>query len=68
MTGALATAPAYERGVGRAHGRPITLEERLDSVLTDLAAETPSTCPVCAGLMAPTGHGARCTDCGSELS
>jgi tRNA(Ile2) C34 agmatinyltransferase TiaS len=68
VTGALATAPAYERQAGRAHGRPVTLEERLESVLTDLAAETPSNCPVCEGLMAPTGGGARCTDCGSELT
>ena len=68
MTGALAAAPVCEREPGRAHGRPVTLEERLDSVLTDLAAETPSACPVCEGLMAPTGVGARCTDCHSVLS
>jgi hypothetical protein len=70
------TPPVLDRPIRRAAreqcvggpGRRMTLEQRLDSVLTAAQAGVPADCPVCAGPMVAAGSAAECGSCGSRLS
>jgi hypothetical protein len=58
---------AREQCVG-GPGRRMTLEQRLDSVLSAVQSGAAADCPVCHGPMIAAGSAAECRDCGSELS
>ena len=74
---ALLEAPAAPAMLGRRdEGEPRgpTLDELLVEVWEGLAADRSARCPVCSGALeprygaGPAPVGARCRDCGSELS
>jgi len=77
MTSALLAAPlhafAQAHGQGhcreeRAHGRGLTLAERIDGIWAALHADGEAECPICHARM-KLQHGAGdCTGCGSQLS
>jgi hypothetical protein len=59
--GELAEARDYPRG-------PLSLEDRLNEVLTAVRTEGGADCPVCQSPMTAAGTGACCDGCGATLS
>jgi hypothetical protein len=63
------TAPFLGHGTdGPPRPRRLTLEQRLDTALSELRAGANSECPVCRAPMRPVAGGGECTGCGSQLS